>query len=301
LESVTLVTADGATVTASENENFELFWALHGGGGNFGVVVELVVRLNPLPAATFGLLLWPGERGPELARRYRDLIDGGAPDELGGGLGHLTAPPEEFVPEGLQGELAAGVIVVYAGPEAEAREAIAPILELAPEGELLAEMPYAEIQCAIDDPPGLRNYWSAEHLSSLPDEALDLYCSRADEMLVPSASQHLLFPGGGKVARDPGPWPLPWRDAAWTVHPFGLWESDEDDAHGIAWARAVIADMKPFATGDVYLNFVGDEGEDRVIAGYGRENYERMAAVKSEFDPDNVFHLHHNVQPLSPA
>ena len=298
LESVTLVTADGETVTASEEENPELFWALHGGGGNFGVAVELRFRLNPLPAATFGLLLWPPERGPELALRYRDLIEGG-PEELGGGLAYITGPPEEFVPDHLQGELVAGAIIVYAGPEAEAREAIAPLLELRPEGEMLAEMPYAEIQCAIDDPPGLRNYWSAEHLSSLPDEALELWGERAADMIVPSASQHILFPAGGAVGREDRVWPLPWRDAPWVVHPFGLWDTADQDEQGIAWAKAVCADMKPFATGGVYLNFVGDEGEDRLVAGYGEQNYGRMAAVKAEYDPGNVFNLHHNIKPLA--
>lgn len=297
LESVTLLTADGQTIRASEDERPELFWALHGGGGNFGIAIELEFRLQPLPPTTFGLLVWPGERGHDLARRYRDLIDGDGPEELGGGFGYITGPEEEFVPDHLQGELTAAVIVVYAGPEAEAREAIAPILALDPEGALIAEMPYAELQCAIDDPAGLRNYWSAEHLRSLPDEALELFCRRADDMLVPSASQHLLFPGGGEVARGNGAWPLPWRDSTWTVHPFGLWETTEEDDRGIAWARSVISDMQPFASGDVYLNFLGDEGEDRVIAGYGPENYERMAAVKAEFDPNNVFHLHHNVKP----
>jgi FAD/FMN-containing dehydrogenase len=296
LESVTLVTADGEIVTASEDENPELFWALHGGGGNFGVATELRFRLSPLPAATFGLLVWPPDRGLEVAHRYRDLIEGG-PKELGGGLAYITGPPEEFVPEQLQGRLVAAAIVVYAGAEEEAREAIAPLLELRPEGEMLAEMPYAEIQCAIDDPPGLRNYWSAEHLASLPDEALELWNQRAADMIVPSASQHILFPAGGAVGDEDRGWPLPWRDAPWVVHPFGLWDTADQDEQGIAWARAVCADMKPFATGDLYLNFVGNEGEDRLVAGYGRENYDRLAAVKAEYDPGNVFNLHHNIKP----
>jgi FAD/FMN-containing dehydrogenase len=301
LESVTLITADGETVRASEDENTELFWALHGGGGNFGIATELVFRLSPLPAATFGLLLWPAERGRELARTYRDLIETGAPDALGGGLAYVTGPPEDFVPERLVDELVAGVVLVYAGPEAEAREAIAPILDLDPEAVMIAEMPYAEIQCAIDDPPGLRNYWSAEHLRSFPDQAIELFCLRADDMPMPSASQHILFPGGGALGGETSGWPLPWRDAPWTVHPFGLWETAEDDDRGIAWARATISDMKPFASGDVYLNFVGDEGIDRIVAGYGEENYARLAAVKAEYDPDNIFHLHHNVKPLESA
>ena len=301
LQRVTLITADGERVVAGESENPDLFWALHGGGGNFGVATELVFGLHELPRATFGLLLWPGDAGRALAGRYRDLIDAGAPDELGGGLAYLTGPPEEFVPEHLQGRLAAGIIVVYAGGEDEAREVLAPLLELAPEGQLIAEMPYAEIQCAIDDPPGFRNWWSAEHLVGLPDEALDLFCARAKEMIVPSPTQHLAFPGGGAVARGGGDWPLPHRGAPWTVHPFGLWEKAADDDRAIAWARAVCADMQPFSTGAVYLNFIPDEGQERLIAGYGRENYERLAAVKGEYDPANVFHLHHPIEPLQPV
>ena len=108
LESVTLTTADGRTVTASEDENPELFWALHGGSGNFGVATELVFRLHPMPVATFGLLLWPAEAGSELSRRYRDLIEAGAPLELGGAVAYITGPPEEFVPAHLQGELTPG-------------------------------------------------------------------------------------------------------------------------------------------------------------------------------------------------
>jgi FAD/FMN-containing dehydrogenase len=300
LESVTLVTADGRTVTASESKNPELFWALHGGGGNFGVATELVFRLQPLPAASFALLLWPAEVGPELAHRYRRLFEDGAPRELGGGLAFITGPPEEFVPDHLQGTLVAGVIAVHAGTEAEMREAIAPILELDPEGELIAQMPYAEIQCAIDDPPGYRNYWSAAHLASLPDEAIGSFCSRADDMVVPSPSQHILFPWGGAVVDAVDAWPLPHRVATWVAHPLGLWEHAADDERARDWARGTCSDLRPYSTGSVYLNFES-ESEDRVEQGFGGENYERLAAVKAEFDPDNVFHLHHNIKPLQPA
>jgi FAD/FMN-containing dehydrogenase len=300
LRSVSLVLADGSRVSASESENPELFWALHGGGSNFGVATELVFDLQPLEAASFALLLWPADAGPELARRYRDLIDGGAPLELGGALAYITGPPEEFVPEHLQGELCSGVIVVYAGGESTMREVIAPILELEPEGELLAEMPYAEIQSAIDDPPGYRNYWSAEHLAGAPDEVLEVFCRRAHDMVVPSPSQHILFPWGGAVAAAAADWPLPHRSAAWVAHPLGLWESPGDDAQAIAWARGTCADLRPFSTGAVYLNFES-ESEDRLEEGFGAANLERLAAVKGEYDPGNVFHLHHNIKPLQPA
>ncbi len=205
------------------------------------------------------------------------------------------------MPEHLVGKLALAVAVIFAGGEAAARDVIRPLLELRPDGEMIAELPYADIQCALDDPPGYRNYWSAEHLAQFPDAALDLFCARAHDMIVPSPSQHVLLPWGGAVARQSDGWPLPHRRAAWVVHPFGLWEDSADDERGIAWSKATCADVRPFATGDVYLNFIGNEGHDRVIAGFGRENYERLAAVKAEYDPENVFRLNHNIRPAAGA
>ena len=301
LLEVDLITPDGREVTASEEQNPELFWALHGAGGNFGVATSLTFRLHDMPAFTAALMLWPAERGEEISRLYRDLIDAGAPEELGGGVAYLTGPPEEFVAESLHGQRCAGLIVTFAGPEAQAREIIDPFLALEPQGLMMAEMPYSAFQQAIDDPPGFRNYWSAQHLETLPDEALAFYCSQGDEMIVPSPSQHLLVPWGGQVEREAAAWPLPHRGAAWVVHPFGVWEDEADDERGIAWARKSVADLEPYSTGAVYLNFIGDEGEDRVIAGFGRENYDRLAAVKAEYDPGNVLNLHHNIRPLAPA
>jgi FAD/FMN-containing dehydrogenase len=296
LLAVELVTADGATVRASEDEHPELFWALHGGGGNFGVATSFTFRLHRLPLVTAALLIWGPERGPEVVRAYRDFLEA-APDEVGGGLIFLTGPPEDFVPERLVGRLTVAVLVVYAGEEADARAAMAPMLALGPDGQMIAEMPYAELQCMLDDPPGYRNYWSAEYLDDVPDEAVDRFCARAPDMIVPSPSQHVLFPQGGAVARGPSEYPIPWRRAAWCVHPFGLWEDPADDERARRWAHDIRADLRPWATGDVYLNFIGDEGRERLVAGFGRENYDRLAAVKAAWDPDNVFRLNHNVEP----
>ena len=301
LLEVELVTADGRVVTASEDENTELFWALHGGSGNFGIATKLVFRLHPLAASTFALLLWPAEAGPEVARTFRDLIDAGAPTQLGGGVAYLTGPPEPFVPESLHNGRAVGLIGVYAGTKAELQEVLAPIYALDPQGGLTEEMPYAEIQCAIDDPPGFRNYWSASHLASLPDEALDLYCRQGEEMIVPSPSQHLLIPWGGAVADQATDWPMTHRSATWVTHPFGLWDDQGDDERGKAWVKRSVAELKPYDVGSAYLNFMADAGEDQVRASYGEENYARLSAVKSEFDPDNVFHRHHAIKPLAPA
>lgn len=297
LLEVELVLADGRLVTASEASDPELFWALHGGGGNFGVATSLTFRLHSLPTTTLAMLFWRASAGPDVIRAYRDLFEQGAPEELGGGVIYLTGPPEEFMPAHLQGELIVGAAAVMMGNEHDLREAFQPIFDLAPEGSLVAEMPYAEIQSALDDPPGNRNYWSAEHLNTLPDEAVELFCRRSGSMPMPSPSQQALFPWGGAVARDADRWPLPHRSATWTVHPFGLWPDPDQDTAGIAWARDLVAELKPFSTGAVYLNFIGDEGRERVVAGFGQANYERLTRIKGDFDPGNVFHLNHNVRP----
>jgi FAD/FMN-containing dehydrogenase len=297
LVSVELITANGELVTADETQNTELFWALHGGGGNFGVATALTFRLRPLPVMTAGLLFWPAEAGPEVIRTYRDLYQAGAPEELGGGVIYLTGPPEDFVPQHLQGQRLVGAAAFCAATEAETRELFAPMFALGPAGEMVAEMPYAALQSALDDPPGFRNYWSAEHLSEFPDEAVTAFCDRAVDMPHPSPSQQLIAPWGGAVARDADKWPLPHRKADWVIHPFGLWPDAADDDRGIAWARNLCKDMAPWATGAVYLNFIGDEGHDRVVAGFGKDNYDRLARVKAEFDPDIVFHLNQNIRP----
>jgi FAD/FMN-containing dehydrogenase len=298
LLEVELLTADGRTLRASEDENPELFWALHGGGGNFGIATELTFRLHAMPAFTAALLFWPPPAGPGLTRAYREFIEA-APDDVGGGVIYLTGPPEEFVPEGLHNQLAIAVLVTYTGPEAEARAAMAPLLELEPEGEMIAEMPYAELQSMLDDPPGYRNYWSAEYLNELPDPAIDAFCDRAEGIIIPSATQHIIFPWGGAVSHGAADSPMATRESPWVVHPLTIWEDPADDERAIQWTRDVCADVKPWATGATYLNFVGDEGEERIVSGYGRENYERLAAVKAEFDPEDVFHLHHPIRPAA--
>ncbi|MGW8885478.1 FAD-binding oxidoreductase [Streptomyces sp. NPDC055749] len=296
LLSVELVTADGETVHASVDENPELFWALHGGGGNFGVATALTLELHELPAMSFVLLLHRPEEGRPVVETFRDVM-GSAPDEAGGGCLYFTAPPEDFVPERLVGTPVCATLLTFAGTEERARAVAAPLLALGHEAELIAELPYADLQCMLDDPPGMRNYWSAEYLDSLPDEAVEVFCARADDMPMPSATQHVLFPMGGAVSRNTDGYPLPWRSAPWAVHPFGVWESPSDDARAKQWVRDVRADMRPWSGGAVYLNFIGNEGSSRVVEGVGAENYARLSAVKARYDPGNVFRLNHNIQP----
>ncbi|WP_018352578.1 FAD-binding oxidoreductase [Longispora albida] len=296
LLSAELVTADGELITADSQQHPELFWALHGGGGNFGVATALTFRLHDLPVLTMALLLWPAEAGTEITRAYRDFM-AGAPDEVGGGLVYLTGPPEEFVPEHLVGQLLCGVVLCYTGPQDAALPVFAPLLELGDAARVQMEMPYAEFQCMLDDPPGLRNYWSAEYLGTFPDEAAEAFGQQARNMLVPSPSQQALLPLGGALDRPDGDYPVPWRHSAWAVHPLGLWEDPADDTRAKQWSDGLRDAMSPWASGAVYLNFIGDEGWSRVVAGYGEAGYARLSDVKAQYDPANVFHLNHNVLP----
>jgi FAD/FMN-containing dehydrogenase len=256
----------------------------------------MVVHHATPPRFCNTLLLWSPEHGPAVVRAYRDFM-ASAPDDIGGGLIYITGPAEDFVPSHLVGRLTCAVLITYAGAEADARRVAAALLELGHEGELIVEVPYAELQCMLDDPPGYRNYWSAEHLDSLPDEAVDRFCARANDMIVPSPSQHVLFPQGGAVARKGSEYPVAWRHAASCVHPFGLWEDPADDERARRRAHDIRADLRPWASGDVALNFIGDEGQDRVLAGIGAKHAERLARIKAQYDPDNIFHVNHNITP----
>jgi FAD/FMN-containing dehydrogenase len=300
LVGVDLVTADGQHLRASDDEHPELFWALHGGGGNFGVATSFTFRLHPVRTITAIVRTWPPEAAPEVLRAYREFI-AGAPDEVGGAVKLHTAPTAGWVPEPLVDRLACTMLVTYLGSEDEARDVTRALAGLGHVGELVVEVPYADLQSMLDDPPGYRNHWSAEYLDTLPDAAIDLFCARARDAIVPSPSEQLLVPLGGAVARGPADHPIPWRHAAWHTLAFGLWSDPADDERARTWARQLRADLRPWASGAVYLNFIGDEGRERVVSGFGAGNYARLAAVKATYDPDNVFHLNQNIAPAAVA
>ncbi|MFJ8036441.1 MULTISPECIES: FAD-binding oxidoreductase [unclassified Streptomyces] len=297
LLGVELVTADAERVHANPDENPELFWALHGGGGNFGIATALTLQLHELPEFSIVLLMYQPQFGPDVIRTYREVIRTG-PDELSGAALYITGPPEEFTPPELVGKLVCAALLTYAGGEDDLRKLAEPLLALPHEVELAGDMPYTDVQCMLDDPPGLRNYWSAEYLSGLPDDLVDVFCARADSMPVPTSTQHLLFPQGGAIAAGPHEYPVPYRDAAWAAHPFAIWADPADDERAVAWVRDVRADVRPWSTGAVYLNFIGDEGRERVRAGLGEENALRLEKVKRRYDPDNVFRFNHNIRPV---
>ncbi len=297
LLSVELVTASGARITASGQENPELFWALHGGGGNFGVATSFTFQLHGLgPVVQAGLMLWPGEAASEIARSYRDIALA-SPDAVGTALAYLTAPSEPFVPANMVGKMAAGVVYLYAGDPAEGVEHAEPFRELGPTVDLVGEMAYADFQCMIDDPPDLYNYWSADYHAELSDEALEVIVDSARQLPGPH-SQNLVARWGGAVAGGSTTTPLRNRDANWVTHPFGLEETREGGQKAREWVKKFRHHIAPYTTGGVWLNFVGDEGDARIRAAFGDENYARLARVKAEFDPLNVFRGNQNIRPV---
>ena len=301
LLAVELVTADGRELRADERQHQDLLWACKGGGGNFGVVTALEFALHPVgPVILGGLLAWPVERAPDVARLYRDMAFD-APAEFASGLVVLSGPPEPFIPAHLQGQPILGMAVVWTGNEAAGAEVVQPLRDLAPEVDLVEPRPYAQMQSLLDDPPGLRQYWSGDYLDALPDEALDIFLTAGVARPSP-LSQHLMFPWGGAVRAVPeDATPLSRRGASWVTHPNATWQSPNDDVANINWVRDYRAAIEPYTNGGTYLNFIGDEGQDRVAAAFGERNLNRLREIKGEYDPTNVFAGNQNIRPLVPA
>jgi len=294
-----VVTADGRTVIASADENPELFWGLRGGGGNFGIVTAFHLRLHEITDVLGGFLVWPGFMGADVTRMYRELV-AGAPDDFGSGLAFITAPSEEFVPEPARGQPAVAMVVCWAGDLEEGERFLAPVREsLPPAVDLVGPMPYLAVQQLLEpgNQRGHRNYWTADFLAELPDDAVDAFVSRATQPISP-LSQMILIPGGGaisRVAEDADAFGE--RHAPFNIHMLSMWEGAEHDAANIAYTKEIAAAMKPWTTGAVYLNFIGDEGTERVRSGFGPEKYARLQALKKEWDPQNLFCHNQNIPP----
>ncbi|MGW1540361.1 FAD-binding oxidoreductase [Streptomyces sp. NPDC002309] len=298
LLGVELVTASGARIHASADDNAELFWALHGGGGNFGVATALTLKLHEVPDFSLALLLYLPEHAREAIRTYREVIGCGPPEAGGAVVLRSGGPPDAFAAPPLAGEPLCGVLLTYAGREEDLRKLAQPLLALPHVSASLRALPYADAQRLFDQPPGLRHHCSAECLSGAPDDFVDVFCALAESLPGPTGSRHLLFPLGGAVADAPADHPVPYRDAAWVAHPCGSWADPADDERCVDWVREAGAAVRPWSTGAVHPDFVGDEGRERVRAGLGPRNLWRLGVVKRRFDPDNVFRFNHNIKPV---
>jgi len=293
-----VVLASGEVVHASESENADLFWGLRGGGGNFGIVTRFEYRLHKIGPLVFGgMLIFPRPRAAEVIRAYRDFMEG-APDDVGGGAALVCAPPEEFVPAPMHGMPVLGIIVCYTGKPDDGEQAIKPLLDLGPVMNMTQAMPYLEVQKLIEagNPPGFQNYWKADMYPELPDEAIDTLAKVTAEP-ISTMTTVLVQPIGGAVHRVPeDASAMGWRSAKWAVHVLGMWEDPAQDDRQIAWVRNVAAAMQPWAQRGTYLNYLMDEGEQRVEESFG-PTYQRMIALKNKYDPSNFFRLNQNIKP----
>jgi FAD/FMN-containing dehydrogenase len=302
LISADAITADGELVTASEKENEELFWGLRGGSGNFGVVTSFEFELHPLgPMIAAGLMIWPLAEAGTVMRQWRDFCES-APDEVGTGCAILpAAPPEEFVPTELHGKPVFGVIYCWTGDMDEGLQAVQPFKDAGPAVDLVGPMPYVAFQGMLDPfaPTGWRNYHRGEHIRELPDEAVDAFVGAAPVGLNPM-TQHIMFRNGGAISRvKKNATASTHREAPYMYHPIACWDDPARDEEHMEWVRRASAALKPFATGGVYLNFQGDEGQERMRAGFDDETWTRLVALKDRYDPTNMFRFNQNIAPSS--
>src|SRR5687768_12202722 len=290
-----LVTWDGRIVRASAEENPELLWALRGGGGSFGVVTALELALHPVGPEVFaGVAVFAMARAREVLRTFRDVMNH-APDELSLACAFITAPEDDEVPTHLWGGPAVAILGMWTGTVDDGERALTPIRALGPDADFFGPTGYADFQCSVDDPPGYRNYWTAENVVDLPDEAIELLVRRATE-LPAGPSQLFIIAWGGAVRRfGPEHSPLAGREARFIVHPLLLWEDSADDVRCRALARAFRSDVQRWSIGATYPNFLGDEGSARMSAAFGPST-EGLAAVKAKWDPHGAFRTHQAIR-----
>jgi len=295
-----LVTADGEIVRADESHNPDLLWGLRGGGGNFGVVTSLDLRLHPVgPIVTGGMMVWPRARAAEVLRFWRDYIET-APDDFGSAPGFLVAPPAPFIPDHLQGQPAFGLIVCCAGSPEDGAALVKPFREFAPDLDMVQPMPYTVAQSLIDEatPHGLHNYWKAENLPELSDSGIDTLIDTAAGM--PSPLSMIILEPKGRAITGVGEADsaLGGRDAAHTLYAFSMWtDPAESDTH-VAWTRSLMDAMAPFTIPGVSLNFTSDQQEAKAKESFGSaDKNRRLTALKDHYDPTNFFRLNQNIRP----
>lgn len=299
LLSVDLITASGEFVKASEKENADLFWGVRGAGGNFGIVTEFEFRLNPVgPIVLAGPIFWLAEESPKVLRFYRDWI-AEAPDELMTIVVHRKAPPLPFVPPELHGKLVIGVICCYAGPVEEGEKVLRPLKTFgAPVLDLCVPKPFLAHQAMFDTsfPSGWWYYFRACDVAELTDDVIDITVDHAMRIKSPLTAFPIWQMGGAIARVGEDDTAFSGRSAG---HSFNINAATETAAgfdEEREWVRSFWSDLKPHHTG-VYVNFLMEEGEERIRQAYGPEKYARLQALKRKYDPDNFFRLNQNIPP----
>ena len=301
LESAEVVTAAGEVVRASATERPDLFWALRGGGGNFGVVTRFEFRLHPVgPGVLSGLIVYPLSDAKTVLQHYRDFA-AKAPDELSVWMVLRQAPPLPFLPPDVHGKGIVAIALIYAGDPKKGEALIEPLRRLGstPVGEHVGVQPYTAWQQTFDPllTPGARNYWKSHNLATLDDGLFDVIIRYAETL--PSAGCEIFVAALGGATMRPATDATAYahRDTRFVMNVHGRWEQAADDERGIRWARDFFKASTPFATGGVYVNFMTADEGDRVGAAYG-SNYHRLAEVKRKYDPSNLFSMNQNIQPI---
>lgn len=300
LSAVDLVTADGRLVRASERENGDLFWALRGGGGNFGVATSFEYRLHPVgPDVVAGAIAWRGEEAERVLDMYRAFV-AQAPRELTCVAALRVAPPAPWLSKEVHGKPIVAMFVCHSGPLADGQEAVARLKAFGtPVGDILQKRTYVSQQNLLDatQPKGRRYYWKSEYLRGFEPALFARTAAHAGRMVSPH-SAILIFPIDGATNELPEAHSAVGnRDAAAVINIASAWENARDDAANIEWARAAWRDLRAFSTGGTYVNFLTEEeGQDRIRAAY-RTNYARLAEIKATWDPENVFRTNKNITP----
>ena len=298
LLAVDMVLADGSFVTSSAKEHPDLFWAVRGGGGNFGVVTSFLFKAHPIHTNYAGPMLWPLEDATEITRWYRGFIPK-APRALSGFFAFLTVPPGPPFPEHLHNKKMCGIVWCYTGPAKAAERVFAPIRKFKTAAlDMVGPMPHPVLQTMFDAlyPPGLQWYWKADFMRELDDKAIALHVKFAEQLPTMHSGMHL-YPIDGK-ASDVKNSSTPWcyRDAKWAQVMVGV-DPDPTNREKISsWARDYWTALHPHSAGGAYVNFMMEEGDDRIRATYGK-NYDRLAKVKKRYDRANLFRVNQNIKP----
>jgi FAD/FMN-containing dehydrogenase len=294
-----MVLANGEQVRASADENPDLYWAIRGGGGNFGVVTSFLFRLHDVGVVAAGPTFWAVEQSPEVLSAYREFILQ-APRELNGFFAYAKVPPAPPFPEELHLAPVCGVVWCYVGNEDDAAKEMAPLLDSLPEPLLhgVQAMPHADLQGAFDGiyPPGDQWYWRADFVKTIPDAAVAEHARYGSNLPSWKSTMHL-YPING-AAHDVGPEDTAWRyrDANWGSVFVGV-DPDPANADQIrSWTVDYFEALHPYSAGGAYVNMMMDEGQERVRASYG-DNYDRLTRIKGTYDPDNLFRVNQNIQP----
>ncbi len=300
LLSADVVLADGSFVVASADENADLFWALRGGGGNFGVVTSFLFQAHPVHTVCAGPMLWELDQASDILKWYRDFIVQ-APEEINGFFAYLTVPPVPPFPEALHLKKMCGIVWCYPGTMEQANAILNPVRTYRPPSfEYFVPMPFPMLQGMFDGlyPAGFQWYWKADFFKELSDPAIAKHLEHGPELPTMFSTMHL-YPVNGAAHRvGASETPFSFRDAVWSEVIVGV---DPDPANRQAitdWAKAYYDALHPFGAGGAYVNFMMEEGEDRIRATYG-DNYERLAAVKAKYDPENFFRVNQNIQPAA--